>query len=350
MQESSSRLESQGVLGIYGSEPGRSMDLDLLKAFRGEKPHRVPFWEVWYMMAGLTRHLLGEDADTPEKQVKLAKLLGWDAICGGGAGPDLPAASKVASDGTSHYVPGALTSLDQLHKPYPDPRHWLEPLQRRIAVAHDEGLAVWFILVWCFEGIATAMGLERLAFKCHDDIAFLHTAFEWVEDWNRLVIREVVIPSGVDFVLFSGDCAFKNGLMVHPKTFRELTCERTRATVQPLKARGIPYTLHCDGKIDDVAPMLIELGFSALHGIEAQANDLGEVKQRFGRDICLVGNMDVVFLTHATKDDVRRKTEQMLMVGSPGGRYVAACNTSPLDYIPYENYLAMVDVIRNFRC
>jgi acetolactate synthase-1/2/3 large subunit len=35
------------------------------------------------MMDGLTRHLLGENADTPEKQVKLAKLLGWDAICGG---------------------------------------------------------------------------------------------------------------------------------------------------------------------------------------------------------------------------------------------------------------------------
>lgn len=325
------------------------MDLDLLKAFRGEKLHRVPFWEVWYMMDGLTRHLLGANADTPEKQVKLAKLLGWDAICGGGAGPDLPSAIKVASDGTSHYVPGVLTSLDQL-RPHPDPRPWLEPLQKRIAVAHDEGLAVWFILTWCFEAINVAMGLEHLAFKCYDDIDFLHTAFEWVEAHNRLMIREVVIPSGVDFVLLSGDCAFKTGLMVHPQMFRELTCERTRVTVQPLKDHGIPYTLHTDGKIDDVAPMLIELGFCALHGIEAQANDLGDVKQRFGRDLCLVGNMDVVFLTRATKEEVRKKTEQMLMIGSPGGRYVAACNTSPLDYIPYENYLAMVDVIRNFRC
>ena len=41
-------------------------------------------------------------------------------------------------------------------------------------------------------------------------------------------------------------------------------------------------------------------------------------------------------------------TEEMLAIGMEGGRYVAACNTSPLDYIPYENYLAMVDVIREF--
>lgn len=31
-----------------------------------------------------------------------------------------------------------------------------------------------------------------------------------------------------------------------------------------------------------------------------------------------------------------------------GSRYIAACNTSPLDYIPHENYLTMADVIRNF--
>lgn len=29
-------------------------------------------------------------------------------------------------------------------------------------------------------------------------------------------------------------------------------------------------------------------------------------------------------------------------------RFAASCNTSPLDYIPDENYLAMADVIRHF--
>ncbi len=35
--------------------------------------------------------------------------------------------------------------------------------------------------------------------------------------------------------------------------------------------------------------------------------------------------------------------------GAPGGRYVAACNTSPLDYIPQVNYLTFAGTIRQFR-
>ena len=132
--------------------------------------------------------------------------------------------------------------------------------------------------------------------------------------------------------------------------FRQLVFERTARTVEPLKKAGIPYVFHSDGKVDGFMPLLIELGFAAVHGIEAQANDLTDVKRRFGSGITLVGNMDVVKLAHGTVEQVGQKTEEMLRIGSQGGRYVAACNTSPLDYIPGENYLAMVDVIRHFRC
>ena len=166
----------------------------------------------------------------------------------------------------------------------------------------------------------------------------------------RAAVEQVVIPARPDFVLFDGDCAYKTGLAVRPETLRELTCERTRGTVELLREAGILYTFHSDGKVDDLLPMLIELGFAGVHGIEAQANDLADIKRRFGRDITLIGNMDVVFMSEATAPQVREATQRMLETGCPGGRYVAACNTSPLDYIPRENYLAMADVIRDFTC
>ena len=78
------------------------------------------------------------------------------------------------------------------------------------------------------------------------------------------------------------------------------------------------------------------------------ANDLKYLVDRFGDDIVLSGNMDVVFLTKATPEEIRRETEEMLKVGSAKGKFVAACNTSPQDYIPEENYLAMVETIKNF--
>ena len=103
-----------------------------------------------------------------------------------------------------------------------------------------------------------------------------------------------------------------------------------------------------NGKADELLPILIELGFSAFHGVEKAANDLADIKARFGKDITLVGNMDVVFLTHSSPAGIRAETEAMLRIGSQGGCYMAACNTSPMHYIPFDNYMAMVETIHAF--
>ena len=324
---------------------------DFAKALRRERAARVPFWEVWFAMDECGRRLVGLDPYTPEGKIALAERLGWDVVPASGPGLELGAlsTSRPASDGTLHYVQGTLTSLAQLPTTLPDPRPALDHLRRLCALAHPHGIAVCLYLPWAFHSINTLMGLQHFAYALYDDRPFVEAAFDWVEERTRWMIEEVVLPGQPDLVLFDGDCAFKNGLMVRPSLLRELVFERTRQTVAPLRAAGIPYVLHSDGKADDLLPVLIELGFSAFHGVEAACNDLGDIVQRFGDRLCLMGNMDVVFLTQATPEQVRERTRAMLEVGSAKGGYVAACNTSPLDYIPDANYLAFSDTIREFR-
>jgi uroporphyrinogen decarboxylase len=204
------------------------------------------------------------------------------------------------------------------------------------------------VLPWCFHSVATSMGLERFALACCDDPDFVRAALAWVEERNRKAIDRAVSRVRPDLVLFDGDCAFKTGLMVNPKMFRDLTWDITEETLSHLRPLGIPYAFHSDGAVGELLPMLIELGFAAFHGCEKQANDLGGLVERFGDDLCLVGNMDVVFLAHARPEEVRRETRKMLEVGSRKGRFAAACNTSPMDYIPDENYIAMTQTIQEF--
>ena len=320
-----------------------------MKALRGEAADRVPFWEVWFGMKELAESLVGAPVDSPERLVSLARCLGWETLRAVSCPSGLPKATEEASDGAMRYTGGALSSPSQLAQiPALDTDPLAEAAAHAVRVAHDAGLAAVAYLPWCFHAVNTAMGLEQFSYTLVDDIEFIHAAMDLVEERSQRMIREVVLPSEIDFVLFDGDCAYKTGLMVGPEIFRELVFERTRKTIAPLREAGIPYTFHSDGKVDGFAPLLIELGFSAMHGIEAAANDLADIKARFGRDITLVGNMDVDFLTRAAPEQVRRETEQMIETGLRGGRYIAACNTSPLDYIPSENYLAMVDVIQNF--
>jgi len=319
-------------------------DLNLMKLLRGERTKKVPFWEVWFGMTDFVKRRYNFDI------VKAAKDLGWDALSLGGVDTNVYFGdSRTASDGTSHYSGGSLASISQLEERcMPNWDKTISEMLKKRKIYTKEGIASWIVLPWCFHAIATSMGLKNFALQCYDDIDFIHAAFEWVESRNRKAIDIVVKEVKPDFVLFDGDCAYKTGLMINPNTFRKLTYDKTLKTVSHLCKLDIPCTFHSDGKMDDFTPMLIELGFSAVHGCEKAANDLRHLVDRFGNDICLVGNMDVVFLSRASVEEVRRKTEEMLKIGSQKGRFAASCNTSPLDYIPDENYLAMADIIKHF--
>jgi uroporphyrinogen decarboxylase len=321
---------------------------NLIRALQGRPTEGVPFWEVWYGDVVTERLMGGPVTDMPGR-IALARRMGWEYLKTGVTRRHPGASFETASDGSTHYVQHGKIPLEELYaRPEPDLEQTIDWVKEYVDAAHNEGMAAIVYLPWCFHAASTALGLEHLSYLIYDEPEYVHALLEWVEEGNRTVIQEVLIPLGVDVVLFDGDCAFKTSLMVNPRIFRELVFERTAKTVAPLREAGILYTLHSDGKADDLLPILIELGFCGFHGVEAHANDLGDIKRRFGSDITLIGNMDVDFLTRATVAQVRAETAKMLTVGMQGGRYIAACNTSPLPYIPFENYMAMVEVIKSF--
>jgi uroporphyrinogen decarboxylase len=315
----------------------------------GNRSAEVLFWEVWFQKFKMLEKRYGDPAKI-ESKIKMAQELGMAAVSIGYLDLNcLFGQHQSTMDGESRYSGGSLRHREQLdEKPLPDWSAIIPELQQRQQLVAAAGIASVLYLPWCFHAIATSMGLEHFAMTLYDDFDFLKTGMHWVEERNRKAIDQVVQLVRPDLVLFDGDCAFKTGLMVRPAQLRELVFEETRATVAKLQALDIPYALHSDGKLDELIPLLIELGFSAIHGCEKQANDLSDLVERFGDDICLVGNMDVVFLTRANLDQVRTETQNMLKIGSQKDRYIAASNTSPQDYIPDENYLAMCEAIRDF--
>ena len=324
----------------------------LLEMFNGKRSSYIPFWEVWFCMVGFCKNkYVGDYFKSVETRIEMAQDLGMDAV------PLCFVPTNVtfghnsdSGGGQQRYDGGTLTSLEQLNeRDFAVTNQELLVWQQDRQKIADAGLACWMTLHHCFHAASISMGLENFSFMLYDNPNFLHRYMEWVEERNQWVIDEVIAIVKPDFVLFDGDCAYKNGLMIKPRHYRELVFERTQETVSHLSKLNIPYTFHSDGKIDDLLPILIELGFSAFHGCEAQANDLAFLVKEFGDDICLVGNMDIAFLSSASINEVKAKTENMLKIGSSKGKFIAACNTSPQDFIPDENYLAFCEVINAFK-
>jgi len=319
----------------------------IMAALAGKPTDTVPYQEIFFGHSGVAEHF-GGPQNSPENAAKYLKNSGQCSFLVSGFWWTLKSNYKEVSDGEKRYAGGDMLTMEDvdLMRP-PEFEEAIPQLKESIAAARKYDLATHVFLMNSFHSCATTMGLENFCYAMYDTPEIISAYMDKVEQYNRDILTRL-IDYDIDFVFFDGDCAYKNGLMVSPANFRELWFDRTRRTVEVCRDNGWPYCYHTDGKIDEVCPLLIELGFSAMHGVEAAANNLAEIKKQFGDKITLIGNFDIVDLALKTPKEIKMATIEMLKIGADGGRYIAACNTLPGNNIPLGNYLAFRNAIVNF--
>ena len=101
---------------------------------------------------------------------------------------------------------------------------------------------------------------------------------------------------------------------------------------------------HSDGDLTAVMDDLLDVGINALHPIEPKAMDIYEMKKKYAGRLALVGNIDLgSTLVTGTPDEVRQDVRRHIKELAPGGGYcVSSSNTIP-NYVPLENYRAMLE-------
>jgi uroporphyrinogen decarboxylase len=105
-----------------------------------------------------------------------------------------------------------------------------------------------------------------------------------------------------------------------------------------------PMIYHSDGNISMVLEELIELGITGWHPVEKQAHDINEVKARYGDRIALLGNIDLQYtLTKGTPQDVDDEVRTRIRDLAPGGGYCVSSGNSIPEYVPIDNYAAMLE-------
>ena len=90
------------------------------------------------------------------------------------------------------------------------------------------------------------------------------------------------------------------------------------------------------------------MGIDALHSFEDTIVSVVSIKEQYGDRIAALGGIDVDFLCRATEEQVRQRVRHTLQECMPGGGYCLGTGNSVANYIPVDNYLAMVDEGRKF--
>jgi uroporphyrinogen decarboxylase len=147
----------------------------------------------------------------------------------------------------------------------------------------------------------------------------------------------------------SDDMGFRSGPLISPEDLRAfvLPGHKTMATMS--HAAGRPYLLHCCGKIDSIMDDLLDdVQIDAKHSFEDTIELVTEAKRAYGDRIAVLGGIDLDFLCRSSEADVRARVRATLGVCQPGGGYCLGTGNSVANYVPLENYLAMLDEGRRF--
>jgi len=157
------------------------------------------------------------------------------------------------------------------------------------------------------------------------------------------------IQEGVDAIFCADDFAYNNGLFVRPKLFEELWRPHYDRIMAPVREAGIPLVFHSDGRIDDGVEMLLDMGVDCITPMDPSGVNYADYKKRYGSRVALHGNIDITWpLVGGTPEDVEKDVKAHMDVLKPGGRWIAGSSHSVVNYIPHENFIAMINAIHKY--
>jgi uroporphyrinogen decarboxylase len=274
----------------------------------------------------------------------MADLLGMDAVVIQYFPPYF-ANKEIGSDGQVYYTTGKIrkrADLDMMEFPDPyDPKFYEKAAQ----VLEQKGdLAACASIKHGVAPMLVSMGLDGFAYAMMDDPDLIREVLNRYVEW-QLVVTEHLIGMGFDFMWSFDDVAYKSGPFCSLKMFREFLMPAFRRSAEAIT---IPWIFHSDGNIMPLLDDLVTLGMSGLHPIEPGPMDLAEVKEKYGKKLCIVGNVSVDTLSSGTPQEIRQLVKERIQIAAPGGGYIISSSNSIPSYAIPENVKTMAEAIQEF--
>ena len=102
---------------------------------------------------------------------------------------------------------------------------------------------------------------------------------------------------------------------------------------------------HSDGNIMPVIDQMVECRPHALHSLDPQGKvDIAEVKRLYGRQVCLIGNVNCGLMDTGTDEEVIASARYALKHGMPGGGYIFSTSNCVYTGMRPERYELILDV------
>ncbi len=339
--------------------------LQFLMALRRGEPDRVPFIEL-FLDAEIVEQVLEEPLVPPgtpddraveehwKSRLRCLAGLGYDHItvyCG------IPFQRRfVAGHDTALYPHvqrtwqdesrGAIESWKDFERyPWPRPED-IDYSDIEIVARHlPEGMTITGSTPGgMLENPMWIMGYVPFSYALYDQPDLVAEIFNRVGELEVAACEAMASHEKVGALIIGDDMGHKHGTLVSAQVIREYAMPWDKRMVEAAHRYDKPYILHSCGNLSEIMDDLIDyVGIDAKHSYEDVITPVAEAKRLWGDRIAICGGVDVDKLARLSEEEVRKYTRRILEKCAPGGGYLLGSGNSVANYIPVDNYLAMLD-------
>jgi uroporphyrinogen decarboxylase len=193
------------------------------------------------------------------------------------------------------------------------------------------------------ENVMSLVGYDNLCFMSVDDPELLQDICDAIG--SRLV-RHYELSGQHDNVgamISNDDWGFKTQTMMSPDDMRKYIIPWHVKIAEAIHASGRPAILHSCGNLDLVMDDIIDvIGYEGKHSYEDAICPVEDAYVKWGDRIAILGGIDLDFICRETPSAVYERSKRMLDASMEGGGFALGSGNSIPDYVPIDNYMAML--------
>lgn len=164
-------------------------------------------------------------------------------------------------------------------------------------------------------------------------------------------LAQEMLDGGIDFdgAFLNCDLGYRNSTLFSPEMYRELQLPFDTLLFRFFRDRGKHVIMHSDGRVKDLIPDLLGAGISCLQPLEVKAGmDLIELKKEYGRDLALMGGIDVRAMVDPDPTAIEQEIRRKLQVAMVDGGYIYHSDHSVPDNVSLQQYRRVLELVEKY--
>lgn len=208
---------------------------------------------------------------------------------------------------------------------------------------HKDAKFVVFSHDGILENTIGIMGFDNLCYLIYDEEDLVEDVFNEVGKRIEEYFTACLEYDEVGAIICNDDWGFNTQTMLPPSLLRKYVFPWYKRIVEKAHRKGKLAILHSCGYYYDIIDDVInDMKFDGRQSYEDKIVPVEKAYDELHPKLAVIGGMDVNFLARASSEEVYNRCRKMIEKTKKSGGYALGSGNSVPDYIPNENFIAML--------